>query len=494
MNSHHPTEQDLELYVNYPDTLTGDARRNLRAHLRQCSVCREQYRQLREFRSELQSRMKRAPTPEEETLAETLLTRKAKGFLPLRGVVKKPREEIFSPYTEVADSLPITLARRIVHFVRRYPVRTVSYASSIAAAIIMLAVLFQRPFDRNPSYAKVEHSMLTVYNRYDRELWSKDAIGMPEASTRNPFVDSKQLLSVADIDGDGANELLVSGNFSLANNMKESFSADSLYCFRSDGRIQWVRAYPENIFAQKFSFTRGVGWIPRIFFTTQSPDNAHTRLFATLNCDPYFPSKLIEIEPSTGTVLHTYWHSGAIGFALPIDIDQTGKEQIVIVGINNGFNRAFAAVLDPDNLSGCGPAPDDFYPVGMAKAHEREYMLFPSTELARRMNRIAYTPPNNVRKVSGQSIIVYVNDLYSAGGGTLLYTLGRHLRLESVTWSDPFLKFYNESLEKGIVKDSLSPAYWEKLKNSAQYWDGEKFVNHWTINSSYRDSKEVPLP
>jgi hypothetical protein len=496
MKNQHPTERELEFFVNFPDSLTRDARKNIRAHLKECRVCREEVMSLRSFRSELKRRMNAPLSSQEEVFADAVLNQKREIFLPFFGVVKKEKEKIEFPQWREIQPYYKTTAQKIILYARRYPVRATGFASIVVAALFTLVTLVQPKIDSNPVYAKLTNYVLRVYNKEGVQLWTQSMLGYADDSSFTPTPYNQTLL-VADIDGEGKNEVLIAAGEST-----RAAWDDTLKCFNYRGTLRWKRtAGTPVLFGERHS-SINMFWQYRSIFTFSDSSSPKPRLFATAGSS-YLPSKLFEIDPRTGKDLQAYWVPGAINTALAMDIDHDGKKELLIGGCNDAWNRASLAILDPSDINGHAPVQGDYTPQNCPPAHEKYYLLFPYTEYGQLLSPMV--PTNYLTKLYAQNngaftavVEEVVNDTSdSKFQGTIHYSISPAESPVGVMnihllFDNPFIKGHEVLEREGKLKDKIGIEYAEKLIHEILFWDGEKFVNTPTFNKKY--TARQPLP
>lgn len=496
MNRAHLTEEEVSLLLLSPEQLSAQQREAFESHLASCNYCEEHHRNMREFYADVELRLKESPSAKDRELAEKLLERRGRLRLPLRALEKRT-PDLIEAYAEIVAWNRRKLPQRFADYARVHPVRLTGALTS-AAAVVVLAVLFMRPArDANATYAEVKNGSLVIQNKAGEVLWTKEARGLVEGSTRKGFAYSsgaivdEQPVLIEDIDGDGQNEVLVHAcaDFGASHS---SFNNDSLYCFERDGSTRWTRGYPDNVFASTLDYTKWGRWSVSTCFTLRA-DRKQPRLFVMASCDPYFASKIMEVDCKDGHMLQTYWHAGAFAVSAVADVDGDGNLEILLAGVNNGYKRAFVLALDPDRLDGCGPAPSQFYPESVTPGNQKYYCLLPRTDVNEKFSSIPYNSPTFLHPAQGNAYIVCTRELFDRPGSRdvcVLFTIGPKLEVMNATWTDPFLKEYNVLLSEGKVKKSLNPEYWKNLKNSALYWDGERFVKAPVTNKHYLQSPQ----
>ena len=493
----HPTDIQLETLLLDEKGLPETTRKEIEAHIQECSLCREHLEMLKRVYSGIDANLQLPPTDRDGEVARTLFITGRKA-LPQRGLqrwtsAERVREGL-DTFAEIIEPSELPLLQRFTQYVQVYPIR-VAGATSIAVAAVVLAALFLRaPKDTNPTFAAVKNSVLTVQNKKGEVLWTRTAIGIPdtrsdESLDRNQ---SKRFLSIADVDGDGKQEILLSGAETGG-----EFAGDTLYCFEGNDRLRWKAGVGKMIsFGQRglvqHSTTLITDWL-----ITKRRRTDQTQLFV-IGEDRFFsPAKLFEIDTKTGSELQCYFHRGHCPLLHAMNVNGDETTELLLAGENDGFNLASLAVLDPAAINGYGPIPPQYIPVDTLKrAEEMYYILFPRTDLGELVGRAPFNQVNMITSGATRTVIINVKE--STGNpkseeqATVIYVCGPTMQVISVLVGDPFKKTYQRFVDEGKIAHPLTPAYTENLKNSVLYWDGEKFVNRPTMNRLYPAARRLP--
>src|SRR5205085_485358 len=158
---------------------------------------------------------------------------------------------------------------------------------------------------------------------------------------------------IGDLDGDGRPEVL----FVLAPAHHASM-AHALVCFNDRGVEQWrfvpgrtVRTATES-FAPPYAIQNiAVG---RVL------NNGALGIVVTSVHYTWYPSQVAVLTPG-GKLAGEYWHSGGLPQLAVADLDQDGRDEIYLAGINNARHAATLLVLDPQNLRGVTHEEDPAY-------------------------------------------------------------------------------------------------------------------------------------
>jgi hypothetical protein len=490
MNNHLP-EHFIETYFLNPEAVASGEKDRMEAHCKECSLCSELFETTAIFYKELNAEIQRSPSEKDEELVGKLNS-KRRLFLPGRSrELKEKSDSIIEGFTEIIELYRGPIHHRIIRLVRSHPVSSAIGGIGLAAAVIGLLFFVLKPFrDNNPAFAKINNYVLTVYNKNAESLWTKNVIGIPDCTAEEPPAVSaalKRTMLVGDIDDDGKNELV----FSNGNN-RLSQESDSLFCFDFNGTLRWAIGTGRYISFGDTAILQHTARVILDFFILKRQPASRPQLF-TLSMDRMFsPGKLFEVDPLNGNILQNYYCRGGATMVLTQDIDHDGKMEIVMSGVNDGFNRTYIAVLDPANIEGYAPVPVHYLPINVPKAIEKYYVLFPRTFLNHSYSSKPYNCPVVLRYADGSKITIEILEkLDHFPNGTLdlmlVYLLDSSLKVESVAGGDAIIKAQDYLLAARTIKKPFIPEYYKELIDSVQYWDGDKFVNTPMMNNYYKE-------
>jgi hypothetical protein len=488
----HITARTLDYFVAAPEALSAEERENIQAHISTCKLCSDHLNAVKSFYRELEERLAQPPTPRDEELAEKLLQPQKPRLLPSDALIRT--------YAEIFPERKSSLIRRVIGYVQLHPFRSTGFATALAAALVLAFFALQPKRETNPAYHKVLHQVLYVYNKYGEVLWAKSARGLQDDSSKyNPLVDevgSPSFVRVFDIDGDGRNELLVTLEPARAAGLLKpyDFAPDTLYCFNSDGSLRWKHGMSGGMRFGAVDFSKNPHWHIYKFLPVRRSSRERVQLFVFANILPSWASKLFELDPQTGKELQSYWHAGDMRSAVEADVDGDGTKELVVGGVNNHLRGAAIAVFDPRSVQGAGPTIPEMVPTEAGKGTEKYYLLLPRSSLGIALG--TRTPYNSVKeiRVSTEGRVVIQTDEttdadYNAG---LVYGFGDNMRINYVVANDPFEVNFEKARKQGLIKDELNAAYYENLRKSVRYWDGERFVNEPTMNRYYLSRANLP--
>lgn len=383
-----------------------------------------------------------------------------------------------------------TVPQRIITYFRVYPLRAAGTVGALAAALALTVILLRPVKDTNPAYAKIKNEALSVYNTNHEVLWTKNAKGMPDDSSYvivredEMYKGTPYAFGVIDIDGDGTKEVLIAGP--NPSKMDRQFSNDTVYCFNANGTLRWKQGMGSGIKFGTIDFSKRTSWQIRRFLPVRRSAKEKMQLFVIGYVAQLWPSKLAELDPLTGNELQSYWHAGNLGVVLTSDIEGDGRRELVLAGVNNLLNAACVIVFDPANLHGVGPTTPEFFPKELSKGTEKYYLLLPRTSYGK---ALAHPPYNGVSilTTSEQNVIslLTIEALGSDWQGGIVYSFDEKMKITYALGNDLFVTNFPKAREQGLLHEELNSTYYENLKNSLLYWDGEKFVKEAVMNRIY---------
>jgi hypothetical protein len=460
----HYGEAQLELFLLALESLDPGLRKEIADHVAACDACSAIHADLAAMHGIIGEAASGAPT-DDDRIAADRLARRGGGLLPSRGLRKVP-DEALEGYAEVLEPTGRAIVRRIVRYVQVYPVRSAA-TFSIAAALAVLGVLNLRPTpDTNPVYAKFSGNVLRVFNREGDTLWTRMAPAMPDRGSEDGIGDSlKRVLLVDDIDGDGANEVLISGEQPC-----QTFSPETLYCFDGRANLKWKSGCGPIIRLGDNAYLQFARWRVLSFFVMHLPGERQGRLFYLAQAVPYMTSKVGELTPADGREVQTYWHTGGIALDARCDITGDRAPEIVLGAINNAFRCASVIVLDPRDISGYGTTTPEYVPRGIGPARELYYVTLKPTDVSEVTASHLYNAVSRLNVVNDSVVQVHANETMNTElQGGIIYTFGRSMELLSVYPTDPFIKTRERYLREGKLTGAIDRTYLDGLRNGVRY-------------------------
>lgn len=132
----HISEEDLERYVAFIETLSEANRLQIQMHLSFCARCSGQLDDIREFYRKLEDRLSQEPLEQDKRLAETIAAPISGKLIPFRGIQEANRGIVDAVFRTVpAKSLILT---RSFNYVKRHPA---AFSSAVLGVVLILFLL-----------------------------------------------------------------------------------------------------------------------------------------------------------------------------------------------------------------------------------------------------------------------------------------------------------------------------------------------------------------
>jgi hypothetical protein len=254
------------------------------------------------------------------------------------------------------------------------------------------------------------------------ELWRHDFGRAVVRISRNgpgrPF-------AVADLDGDGHRELLVSVTFA-----RESAAAeDELFCFSSEGQVLW--SYVDRA---PLVF-RGGTYGPPFWYgnvVAYRADGEWRVAWSQLH-NVWWPAR-VSLLDARGRPLGAFVHSGSI-YDLAV-AEGPGGPLLLAGGISNARRAAMLAVLDGRRIAGRSPEPagSPYECLACEAGEPLRYFLFPPSDITAAVD-YPYNATAEIRVV-GERIEAHTYEALPDPGARLIFGFSRDLRLVSAAASD----------------------------------------------------------
>ena len=296
--------------------------------------------------------------------------------------------------------------------------------------------------------ARVERRIKSIVALADdgAELWSFATEGRLQIPSGGPLQPEGMGIWVGDLDGDGADEALVSA--ALADGPQ--VGRDTLYCFSHRGRVLWQRQLDDV-----WRFAGGAYGAPwNLGRVAVVQVGGEARIVWIQNHHTWWPSVLAVLD-GQGQRLSTFVHSGHF-YAVAGMQAPTGPV-ILAAGISNYHAAAVLAVLDAHDAAGAGPEPEDsaYACLSCPAGAPTRYFVFPRSEF----NVASGDPYNRVavlRVISEEGFEVQTyEDRYQTALGAV-YRFGRDFALLQAAFSDGRADQHRWHESRGSLRHSLA--------------------------------------
>lgn len=323
----------------------------------------------------------------------------------------------------------------------------------LAAAAVFLAALGGYGLARRePNQAAVrctvDGTIITALDAAGRTVWQRPLPAIPDDFDRTQELLGFSAPDFVDLDGTGSKVLLFPYR-------RLTTGEDQLYCFEADGRPRWSFGMTERprlagMTQDAHYGLRSVRLLPR--------RKGGADVLATFSHDKDEQAVLVRLN-AAGHRTGTYWHAGHLTNINTSDLDGDGREEILLTGCANGYQRGDLIVLDADRLDGASREANAEHQILNAPLdRERARLLFQRTRLGRTHG--SYACALEVR--AGQGVLTVALEDAGLGSppgesGQYYVQLDAGLAPTAVRFSDALNISYRRLFNLGMLRKS-SPA------------------------------------
>ena len=478
----HIDEHTLELFVLGAKEVQR-RRKAIGAHLKKCEGCRTLVRTMTEFYANADAHLK--SQPQSKPLSDS------RALIRSRTEIEPTYDPYYSTFkTLVPARVPRTFLQHISSYAKQNPIKSVvgSFTLYVGLALILNFTLKTAFKDTNPAYTlmNVPHTALEVYNKEDEMLWQ-----LPQPDIKDLIKREREsrirLTRVADINGDGRNEIITTLPISSELN----------------GGTKTLRVYGLNkkiLFQKQFINTKvhfmSNHYESDYFFEGVLVDNFSVddkkEFFSGLDNgrSPWFLARF----DATGNTIGRYWHFGQMVSQYEIELDSTKNKQILLCGVNQvreveKDQFAVVEIVDPEKIVGDAEATATRGFGFNASDAEVFYVRFPESDMetALGLNPIA---PVLVSSESESQIRIVVSR--TSGDESMPgfeYIFSKDMNVQDVKYESQDVEIHSTLKKEEKISSTFDQKYLNNLKNAVRYWNGREWkkeltkVEHGIVNS-----------
>ncbi|HTY58748.1 MAG TPA: zf-HC2 domain-containing protein [Bacteroidota bacterium] len=464
----HPSEHTIELYV-LGAPLESSERRQVEEHLKGCKGCRELLESVSSYYADLQVDVLTHPPVRS-------------GPSPNLPVQSRRWPAIFEPPFREAPLSRVPSAGALRRFVRLHPFVTGGGGLALLGGLAFLMLTFNLMPVRDLNIVTVienqNQSTLDAYNRRGEKLWS---LPVPRLSdyVHIEQTTSRTFLQVADLDGDGKNEVITS----LPLTQEEAALGDYGDVLRILGPDRSVirtirpgetitcrgRSYPDDFRISGFSIGDFSG-------------TGNDEIVVLMN-HLHSPSVISRYDAS-GRRLGTYRHFGQLNMMGTRPIVSGAKNILVLIGASDNREGEYVAVvvgIDPSRITGDG---ESSYSGGFGLPHsaaESFYVWIRESGMARAFGshmRLSNARPLPLKGEGGFRVgAVGVPDSISI---YLEYIFRPDFSIAEVKSENQTKERFQMLASKGRVKGDFFDHYMKVVAGEVRYWDGDRWQSRLT--------------
>ena len=351
-----------------------------------------------------------------------------------------------------------------------FPVRWAVAAAAVLALAGGLYLLVGALRLGQPADFRIEGSVLAVLDRAGRELWRVDT-GLEDLRSEADYREAFQVirrdtenhmpwLMMKDIDGDGAAEVLFAPKRRL-----DQTGEGWLYCYDRSGAERWrfraggelrcpdkVHSADYRVYGFHCHDLDGDGRLETVVYSYQAPD---------------WPCYLTVLD-SAGRRVGEYLNAGYLRHHVFQDLDGDGREEMIVVGVNNEYRGGCVIVFDPRDVRGASPQTGEFACPGVGPGSELYYVTTPYTDVS----------AANAHYVCGFNTVDITENkwIHATTAEGLMVDLGFDLECLQVGFGHGYLLLHEKGVREGKLMSVLDDAYEQMVMAGVRYWDGSAWT------------------
>jgi len=347
------------------------------------------------------------------------------------------------------------------------------WAAAGAIVLSLAGVYFQfgmRRVRRQPADFTIDGSYLVILDKQKRETWRYDTKLddlMPESFFRERFQAMRQVpydsfpsLVITDIDGDGGNEVL----FAPKRNGEQT-GMSWLICLDRNKKERWRFEAGRELKCGERTFSpdyRITGFVCR---DLNGDGQLETLVFAYHK--PDWPCQMAVLD-SSGRMVGEYWNAGYLSYPAFGDIDGDGREELVVVGVNNEYKGGCLIVFDTRRISGASPQTGKYACEKMGPGSELYYVTVPYADVSAALGQAVVGLSYVYFTGNGRISATYSNGVY--------YEFDFDLTCAQVYSGHGYELDHEKMAQEGKVTSVLGDEYMQEFHEGIRYWNGAAMV------------------
>lgn len=319
-------------------------------------------------------------------------------------------------------------------------------------AIAVLAAVGVAKFRRRPpAKYRLEPDALVIMDAGGRELWRKplQKMWMGLQPYRSP-------VAFADVNGDSRTEVI------FAQKMVEAGGIGyPLVCYSEGGAEIW-RFIPgkqvrtgEETFVPPFDVDS--------FVVGRFGAERGERIVVISNHSLYYPAQIAMLS-GDGRLLREYWHWGQLHWPLVVDINNDGKDEVVLTGVRNATNEVTVIALDPRTMHGAPVEENPHYQLlGFEPGNELRRITIPRSCIGKALGELPH--PARV-ELTDKEIVVEIEETLQPppDTATLYFHFNRDLSIRAAGCGTDFESLHEKMYGRGELDHRFSDSEIQDLR------------------------------
>ena len=349
-----------------------------------------------------------------------------------------------------------------------------NWAAVLFLAMVLILVYVGRfyDFDDNPAILVNKGYWLSVQNKNGKELWKKRMGFSSYINLDKELVHVTQ--KIIDVDDDGTNEVILARDDYLQ--YRPSKQSGRVACFSSDGEQIWEYYFRDTIASIEMNHSSQYE-----SFIIDTITFNKTKVIACSANNVLYPSAIYFLDVKTGERIDTtMWHVGHLHSGIFKDLNQDGKLELIMAGLNNSLGRVVIFSIDVDKIGGQLPAIGDRMFEELTVAEVNNYAVLPKSDYTRyfglKFNHDSWGAVNNYFGKNNIHIFLYEGPFPDYKG--IMVDLNNDLSVNKFDISEDFQVARDALVESGELQQPYSHTkeYLNILFEQIRFWDGTKFV------------------
>jgi hypothetical protein len=350
----------------------------------------------------------------------------------------------------------------------------VKWALAVAAVVVLAGAFFREGgllVRRQPADFAIEGSFLVALDKHEQELWRWDS-GYENLESEGFYRRNFQVIHksvdnmlpvivIRDIDADGDTEVLFAPR-----RQSDQTGEGWLYCLDRKGTERWRyrtggplvcggKVYSPDYRLAGFEVHDhdGDGRLEIVVEAFHAPD---------------WPCQLSVLD-CEGKRVGEYWNAGYLRELAYQDIDGDGREELIVVGVNNEYRGGCLIVFDTGNIRGASPQTGDFACAGKEPGSELYYVTAPYTD-------VSAAGGYWVLGFKNVDIIEDTKWIRATSVEGLIVEFDFNLNALQVSWGHGFISAHEDGVKAGKITTVLDDSYRQMILAGIRYWNGAAFT------------------
>lgn len=353
-------------------------------------------------------------------------------------------------------------------------------AALVLGLLGVIGALLYGPFDRNPASARFRGSILFVENESGRTI-EKLEVGrglvqkIEKGKAKNP-------VAFADVVEGEPQEMFwgaSQGERSRVDVLRaKAVGADTLLW---EQPLRFEVDFPNKPEVSSSSF--GIADL-----TAEDLNrDGDPELYALANHRPYFPSLLLQLRPTDGTVRQRYVHPGHLRSGIKtVDLVGGPAPELLTGGHSNAFKDPVLTILRPTDMAGHAPTRKAYAVREATPATHVAYLRFPSTAL-QKQRPVRYPMIWKIRPAPVAKMLeVIAHDGRRPDEGSdwpkVITTLDYDLQPQSVGTDGTYDRLADSLVQDGVLEAVPGPEDLRRYGEEIWYWTGRGWSSKPTLS------------